>query len=309
MYSRRSIVLAVLVGLAFMASTTQPWIQGSRLLAGKLADKFSFSGVGYDGSFRAVDDSFHREFDTDGIRSVQVEARPGGITVTRAHDGKISINGELVAYGPSDQIARDRLRYVCLDAVQDGDVVRIVGSVMQADPSSADTATHNGGCTNIELRVPSGMPVNVRTLAGIVELDGLDGKVEAHADMGNIEARSITGNLKIGTSAGRIAVTNATIEEELSLTTSMGSIEFDGSLGTQNYIEASAGRVQMTVPRSTCVTLNAVTNAGKVDIRLPVTQTKLEGTKSSAVGILGQGQPTGDLKIRVSMGEINISGK
>ncbi len=65
----------------------------------------------------------------------------------------------------------------------------------------------------------------------------------------------------------------------------------------------------MTVPRSTCVTLNAVTNAGKVDIRLPVTQTELEGTKSSAVGILGQGQPTGDLKIRVLMGEINISGK
>ncbi len=236
MYSRRSIVLAVLVGLAFMASTTQPWIQGSRLLAGKLADKFSFSGVGYDGSFRAVDDSFHREFDTDGIHGVQVEVPLGDITVTRARDDKISIDGERVAYGPSDQIARDRLRYVCLDAVQDGDIVRIIGSVMQPEPSSANAPGPNGGSTSIVLGVPSGIAVDVRSKAGTVALNGLQGKVETYVDMGNVEARSIAGDLTIKTSAGRIAVTNATIEEELSLTTSMGNIEFDGSLGTHRSI-------------------------------------------------------------------------
>ena len=104
-------------------------------------------------------------------------------------------------------------------------------------------------------------------------------------------------------------MTNAAIKEELSLTTSMGDIEFEGSLGTRNYVEVSAGRVQMTVPRSTCVRLDAATNAGQVNTNLPVTERKSEAMRSSAVGILGEGQPTGDLKIRVSMGEINISGR
>ncbi len=309
MYSKRSIVLAVLVGLAFLASATQPWMQGSRLLANKYANEFSFSGFGYEGSSKAVDDSFHKEFGAAGIRSVQVEARPGDITVTQADDDMISINGERVAYGPSDQIAEERLRYVCLDAVQDGDVVRVVGSIWQPEPSSPNPAGPNGGFTNIVLRVPPGLAIYLQTPAGKVALDGLTGTVEAHVDMGSIEARSITGNLMLGTSAGRIAVTNATIEEELSLTALMGDIEFDGSLGAQNYIEVSAGRVQMTVPRSTCVTLDAAAAAGKVDVRLPMAENGPEAMKSSAVGILGRGQPTGDLKIRASMGDIVISGK
>jgi len=309
MYSRRSIVLAVLVGLAFLASTTQPWIQGSRLLANKYADEFSFSGFVYEGSSKAVDDSFHKEFGAAGIRSVQVEARPGDITVTRADDDMISINGERVAYGPSNQIAEERLHYVCLDAVQDGDVVRVVGSIWHPEPSSPNPAGPNGGFTNIVLRVPPGLAICLQTPAGKVALDGLTGTVEAHVDMGSIEARSITGNLILRTSAGRIAVTNASVEEELSLTTSMGDIEFEGSLGTRNHVEVSAGRVQMTVPRSTCVRLDAATNAGQVNTNLPVTERKSEAMRSSAVGILGEGQPTGDLKIRVSMGEINISGR
>ena len=100
MYSRRAIVLAVLIGLAFIASTTNPWIHGGRLLASKYAGEF-FTDFGYGGSSKAVDDSFHKEFDAAGIRSVRVEAQPGDITVTRADDDRISINGERVAYGPS----------------------------------------------------------------------------------------------------------------------------------------------------------------------------------------------------------------
>jgi len=308
MYSRRSIVLAVLVGLAFLASTTQPWIQGSRLLANKYADEFS-TDFGYGGSFKAVDNSFHKQFGAAGVRSVRVEAQPGDITVTRADGDRISINGERIAYGPSNQIAEERLRYVCLDAVQDGDVVRVVGSLWQPEPSSPNPAGPNGGFTNIVLRVPPGVAVYLQTPAGKVALDGLTGTVEAHVDMGSIEARSITGDLILRTSAGRISVTNAAIKEELSLTTSMGDIEFEGSLGARNHVEVSAGRVQMTVPRSTCVRLDAATNAGQVNTNMSVTERKSEAMKSSAVGILGEGQPTGDLRIRVSMGEINISGK
>ena len=308
MYSRRAIVLAVLIGLAFIASTTNPWIHGGRLLASKYAGEFS-TDFGYGGSFKAVDKSFHTRFGAAGIRSVQVEAQPGDITVTRADDDKISIDGERVAYGPSNQIAEERLRYVCLDAVQDGDVVRVVGSIWQPEPSSQNPAGPNGGATNIVLRVPPGLAVYVQTPAGKIALDGLAGTIEAHVDMGSIEARSITGDLILGTTAGRISVTNAAIKEELSLTTSMGDIEFEGSLGARNHVEVSAGRVQMTVPRSTCVRLDAATNAGRVNTNLPVTERKSEATGSSAAGILGQGEPTGDLKIRVSMGEINISGK
>ena len=308
MYSRRAIVFAVLIGLAFIASTTHPWIHGGTLLASKYAGEFS-TDFGYGISFKVVDDSFHKEFGTAGIRSVKVEARPGDITVTRADDDRISISGERVAYGPSNQIAEERLRYVCLDAVQDGDVVRVVGSIWQPEPSSPNPAGPNGGFTNIVLRVPPGVAVYLQTPAGKVALDGLTGTVEAHVDMGSIEARSITGDLMLRTSAGRISVTNAAIKEELSLTTSMGDIEFEGSLGARNHVEVSAGRVQMTVPRSTCVRLDAATNAGQVNTNMSVTERKSEAMKSSAVGILGEGQPTGDLRIRVSMGEINISGK
>jgi hypothetical protein len=308
MYSRRAIVLAVLVSLAFIATTAKPWMHGGRLLASKYADEF-FIGPGYEDSLRAVDDSFRKEFDISGIRRVQAEVSVGDISVTTADDGKISVEGERIAYGPTEQAAQDRLRYVCLDAVKDGDTIRIVGAVMQPEPSLPDQVVQNEGSTSIVLRVPPGLAVDLRTQAGRITLVGLEGEIQAYTHMGSITARSTTGPLTARTSAGRITVTDAIIEGDLLLTTSMGDIEFDGSLGARNHVEVSAGRVQMTVPRSTCVRLDAATNAGNVDIRLPVTGTKSEAAKSSAVGILGEGQPTGDLKIRVSMGEISISGR
>ncbi|MGI6609441.1 MAG: DUF4097 family beta strand repeat-containing protein [Limnochordia bacterium] len=309
MHSRRSIVLVALVGLSVLASMTRPWVHGSGLLASKYSDAFSYPYFGLDAPCRAVDDSFHREFDTEGIHSIQVEAGVGEITVTSAHGNRISIDGELVAHGPSDQIARERLRHVSLDAVQDGGTVRVVGSAMRPEPSSPDAPSPTEGLTNMVLRVPSGLAVTVQATAGTVRLHDLRGTIEAHVRMGSIEATSVTGNLTITTSAGRIAVTNATIERQLKLSTSMGDITFDGSLGKQNYVASSAGKVRMTVPRSTCVRLEAVTDAGKVNTDLPVTERKSEAMTSSAFGILGQGEPTGDLEIRVSIGDISIVGR
>jgi hypothetical protein len=308
MYSRRAIVLALLMSFAFVATTTRPWIHGGRLLANKYADEF-FIGPGYEDSLRAVDDSFHKEFDMSGIHRVQAEVPIGDISVTRAYDDKVSVEGELIAYGPSEQVAQDRLRYVCLDAVKDGDTIRIVGSVMQPEPSLSGQVVGSPSNINIVLKVPPGLAVDSRTKVGKITLVGLEGEIQAYTDMGNITARSTTGPLTARASAGRIAVADAIIEGDLVITTSMGDIEFDGSLGTQNYIEVSAGRVQMTVPRSTCVRLDAATNVGKVNTNLPITGLESEAMKSSAVGILGEGQPTGDLKIRVSMGEIVISGR
>ena len=53
--------------------------------------------------------------------------------------------------------------------------------------------------------------------------------------------------------------------------------------------------------------VDADASAGQIESSFPITGLSSEKLKSSAIGILGEGTPTGELRIRTSGGEIHIS--
>jgi|CZCA01.1.fsa_nt_gi DUF4097 and DUF4098 domain-containing protein YvlB len=300
MVSRRGIVIIILIGLAVIVGSTRPWVSGYKLLGNKFS---SMHGPNFDmGGNVYREAQFKEDFSAAGIRRVVIKAPNGNIEVTKTDSNNITVEGERIAYGATVAEAENRLPLVQLHTRTRGDVLEITGKI--------EESVTRGTLSRIDMviHVPAGIEVDSTLSLGNITLDGIEGAIRAKLSMGEVKANSIKGDLDITLSTGSISVNGATIAKKLNLTTSMGSIDFSGTLGESNYIESSVGSVKIRVPRSICMRIDAETSTGRINSSLPVTNMKSETMGSSASGILGEGMPTGEIKIRVSMGEILISG-
>lgn len=299
MISRRGIVIIVLIGLAVVASSTHPWVSGSNLLADKYSSMFN-PYINTDTGIIAKA-QFEEAFSAAGIKCVAIQVPVGDITVIKTGGNNITIDGERIAYGETLEKAETKLSLVPLEARTRDDVLEIISLV--------DTSATTGSSSriNMVIQVPAGIDVRSTLSAGEITLNGIDGAIYAKVDTGKVNTDSTRGDLDIEVSVGAIDVRDAVVANKLSLITSMGPIDFLGTLGKNNYIESSAGPIKISVPRSTCVRIDAAISAGQINSSLPITGLNSDNQKSSATGILGNGTPTGELKVRASMGEISIS--
>jgi DUF4097 and DUF4098 domain-containing protein YvlB len=299
MVSRRGIVIIILIGLAVIVSSTRPWVSGYKLLGNKFS---SMQGPIFNivrNVYREA--QFKEDFNAAGIRRVVIKAPNGNIEVTRTDSNNITVEGERIAYGETAAEAESKLPLVQLHTATRGDVLEITGKI--EEPVTRGTLSR----IDMVIHVPAGIEVDSTLSLGNITLDGIEGAIRAKLSMGEVKANSIKGDLDITLSTGSISVNNATIARKLNLATSMGSIAFLGTLGETNYIESSTGSIKIRVPRSTCVRIDAETSVGRINSSLPVTNMKSETMGSSISGILGEGTPVGELKIRVSMGDVLIS--
>lgn len=299
MVSRRGIVVVFLIGLAVIVSSTRPWVLGSKLLGGKFS---SMPGPNFNTGGNVYREAqFKEDFSAAGIRRVVIQSPNGNVNITKTDSNNITVEGERIAYGETAAEAESRLPLVQLHTATRGDVLEITGTI--------EELVTRGTLSRIDMviHVPAGIEVDSTLSLGNITLDGIEGATRAKLSMGDVKANSIKGDLDITLSTGAISVNDATIAKKLNLVISMGSIDFSGTLGESNYIQNSTGYVKIRVPRSTCVRIDAQTSAGRINSSLPITNLKSEAMTSSASGILGQGTPTGELRIRTSMGEILIS--
>ena len=227
--------------------------------------------------------------------------RSANITIVKTDDNNITVEGERIAYGATVSEAENRLPLVQLHTRTRGDVLEITGKI--------EESVTRGTLSRIDMviHVPAGIEVDSTLSLGNITLDGIEGAIRAKLSMGEVKANSTKGDLDITLSTGSISVNNATVVTRLNLVNSMGAIDFLGTLGESNYIETSAGPITIRVPKSTCVRIDATASAGRIHSSLPITNLKSETMTSSASGILGEGTPTGELRVRTSMGEILIS--
>jgi hypothetical protein len=299
MISRRGIVIIVLIGLAVVASSARPWVSGAKLLEAKYSSRFDpYIDMGGRVSASAP---FEEAFSAAGIKRVAIQAPIGNITVIKTGGNSIAVEGERIAYGDTIAEAEAKLPLVSIETQTRDDVLEIVGLVDRSATSGLS------GMINMVIQVPAGVDVESTLSMGKIDLDGIEGAIRAEVDMGGVNAHSTRGDLDVKVAAGAINVSDAVVARKLNLVTSMGPIDFAGVLGENNHIESSAGPIMIRIPRSTCVRVDADASAGQIESSFPIMGLSSENLKSSAMGILGEGTPTGELRVRTSGGEIHIS--
>lgn len=290
-YSYRAITLIVLFALAALGATAQTWVIGSELLNDRFGFWFGSPNLGYDPdeASRAIGELIS----VDGVDSVEVRVVQGNVTVAREVGGAIRIEGR--ASGSREFVDGLELQ------------AELRGSTAVYDASYiAPGHTSQRGRTDMRVGVPDGVSVVVHNDAGQVIVSGIQDDVSVSTSMGTVRVSDTRGNLDVSTSAGTIAVESAVVAEHMTLSASMGDVEFSGELGQTNTIKVDAGLVRVAVPASTCVNVDAKVTAGRITSSLPLSGMTTGEMGASASGQLGTGTPTGTLAVEVSMGDITF---
>jgi hypothetical protein len=107
----------------------------------------------------------------------------------------------------------------------------------------------NAGDVDLDITVPSLADIEDTADAGTLNIDGVSGQMNLHAD------------------AGTINVENATLQGSSSIITDAGTINYSGSLkgdGTYNF-QADAGTINLDLPSDSAFKLDARSDAGSVN--------------------------------------------
>jgi hypothetical protein len=134
---------------------------------------------------------------------------------------------------------------------------------------------------------------------------------------GNITVDGINGVLNIRGSSGDVTVSNGSLADNSHLSTGEGNITFNGTLtlpsdmtaSARFYLQSEHGNIDVTLPASTNVTLDANTNVGKISSDFPITVEDLGGGSQGYHGPLMSSAgtaPASTLILDVSTGNVTI---
>jgi hypothetical protein len=234
---------------------------------------------------------------------IVVKTANGGISVTAGPGNQVQVVTTLTS--------PEKLTY---SVIQDGDTItveakpktgRTWGACMAADivvtaptMTNVDLHTSNGAIT---VQGINGSGV-LETSNGAIDIFNVKGDFRGGTSNGALDIDGIEGSAELRTSNGAIDVRNAVGEVDLQSTN--GRVSFYGELsaGGNNRMVTSNGRVDVELPGSPSVSLDASTSNGEINITLPITTSLVE--KDHIVGTIGGGEA--DLYIRTSNGDVTI---
>ncbi|MBX5450436.1 hypothetical protein [Thermogemmatispora sp.] len=134
--------------------------------------------------------------------------------------------------------------------------------------------------------------------------------------VGDVHIQGLSGVLVVKNEAGNITVERATLTSGSNLRTVNGQVTFNGALDTRTVagarplfeIHSEVGQLNITLPASTPVLLDAYVNSGKIVSAFPI-QVSLNAGSATYYGPLVPGsgpQPTALLRLDVGTGAINL---
>lgn len=101
---------------------------------------------------------------------------------------------------------------------------------------------------------------------GSIDIAKMRGNLDIHAGYGSIEVTDIVGELKVDSSSGSIDVSD--IRGSVGIESEYGSVEVDFSgvtPGSENYVIASSGSVDIVLPKESDPIVNISSSAGSVE--------------------------------------------
>jgi DUF4097 and DUF4098 domain-containing protein YvlB len=158
--------------------------------------------------------------------------------------------------------------------------------------------------------------VNVKSLAGKIDVhtgDGhvtvgsLRGSMRLRTGDGHIEGDNLDGTLSVETGDGRVRVSGRF--DALELRTNDGSVDAEARQGSKIerewYVTTGDGAVRLRIPANLNADLDARTGDGRIRVEFPISVAPGRTSSSSLQGKLNAGGPP--LRVRTGDGSITIS--
>jgi len=257
-----------------------------------------------------------------GNVSVMVDPRATGASITT----------KKIVHANNQDDANQEFKRIGIEVQPPGTITTALTCArLQATPSATSTPTPVQGNPDSMLTVNTTVPnsegllhsgndaVDIAITLPITTLPttGPSMLVDIEAPVGNVTVDGLSGTLTVKGSTGDVTVTHAILVDGSRIGTDQGNVTFNGRLvvppvgQTAHYmILSEQGSINVTLPESTNVILDANTNVGSInsEFNIPVQNNNGSGPASYHGPLTPNAgiQPSSTLVLDISTGNVNI---
>lgn len=225
-----------------------------------------------------------QSFTVTGTPSVVAHIVSGNITIKAGSPGTVGVDVSTIATDTSPTNVQQDLSQMIVTPTQSGNTISIISTAGGSEPPVRQLTT------DLVITVPPSSNLDLRTLAG------------------NVEISDVTGTIAVNISAGDLSAQGITLSDGSNIAISVGTATINGALasGASATIHVSTGTATLTLPTTTTCHVDATADTGDITLSgwtIPVTQS---GVGAHASGDLGAA-PSGTLTIQVNTGSIVLA--
>lgn len=234
-------------------------------------------------------------FRTSDTPKVVVDNVSGHLTVLPSTGSQVLVTVIEHGTGTSSEDAQAGLKALQVELRQEKDTITL-------------TTRREGGnaaraWAEVELKVPTGASLSLRTGDGHITTHGLSGALTLATSQGSIQVDGDSHYLRAETRSGRISLSSSRAAQVEARTTN-GEVLYTGALsGAEHVFETTSGNVTLSLPSDSAFRLEASTAAGRVEVDFPLVAEN--HGKEHVRGTVGH-EPQADITIRVTNGNIAV---
>lgn len=159
---------------------------------------------------------------------------------------------------------------------------------------------------DIVARVPAGLRLDIKTVAGDVFAAGLRGEIDLASVSGNVELRDGEGDIVEAASVSGDVTLDGVRAREIGAETVSGDVTFDGPINARGLYDFKtlSGNVVLTLPREPDARVSASTFSGNLDSAFPVDRDNRRRSRNRFSATWGAG--TAQLDLQSFSGNIRI---
>jgi DUF4097 and DUF4098 domain-containing protein YvlB len=214
-------------------------------------------------------DSVQRVVAVGAAPSLEITNFAGSVRIRTAEGGEIRIEATKKASRHSE------LHRIDVDVSErDGTVVVRTRKSANLDKASVE----------LDITAPVDTRLDLKTGAGTVDVRGLAGDMEVDTGAGTVIIRDTSGRVRAQSGAGTVEVRDASGPAEIGV--GAGTIDYEGELEGDSTFSTGLGEIILRLPEELNAKVDLSTAMGSVDVRYDV-----RGTVSArkAVGVIGDG--------------------
>jgi Toastrack DUF4097 len=161
-----------------------------------------------------------------------------------------------------------------------------------------------GSWVDYAIEVPAGVQVNARSSSGALDIEGIQGAVQAEVSSGALTLTNIAGDLEARSSSGRVR--GSQLSHVRQVQSNSGSVSLDGVFTDAAQIRTSSGSVEVKFGPSSAVALDVQTRSGGIHER-DIGLTNRHSERNSLSGSVGAPAGGAVLSIQTTSGSITLS--
>jgi putative adhesin len=162
-------------------------------------------------------DTWDRTYTVSPGGRIELQNGNGGIEVTQASDGKVSVHAERIAKASSDEAAKQLLAKIEIVETVKPDAVRL-------ETRAPKGFVRGGAEVKYSIKIPAGLALDVRNTNGTITLTGLANAIEASTTNGGIHGDGLAGTLSASTTNGGVDLALTKLGDSLTAETTNGGM-------------------------------------------------------------------------------------